>query len=72
MALTNGEEMLIDLLKKAGLTQDETVGTMLALRTKEEREELLLWMYRNRTSLSSQELLRKVMCIVEERDNKEQ
>ncbi len=63
MALTNGEAMMVDLLKKAGLTQDETVGTMLMLRTKEEREELLLWMHRNRKSMTSQGLLKKAMDI---------
>ena len=63
MALTNSEAMMVDLLKKAGLTQDETVGTMLMLRTKEEREELLLWMYRNRKSMTSQGLLKKAMDI---------
>ena len=63
MALTNGEAMMVDLLKKAGLTQDETVGTMLLLQTKEEREELLLWMFRNRKSMTSQKLLKKAMDI---------
>ena len=63
MALTNGEEMLINLMKKAGLTQDETVGTMLMLGTEEERKELLFWMHQNRKSMTSRRLLRKAMDI---------
>ena len=63
MALTNGEEMMVGLMKKAGLTDDETVGIMLMLRSKEERKELLLWMYQHKKSMTSQKLLRKAMDI---------
>ncbi len=37
MALTNGEQLMVDMMKRIGLTMHEAVGTMLLLRTKEER-----------------------------------
>ena len=63
MALTNGEQLMVDMMKRIGLTMHEAVGTMLLLRTKEERTQFLLWMYRNRKTASPQDALRVSVTI---------
>lgn len=63
MPLTNGEELMVDLMARIGLTEDETIGVMLTLKTKEERAEFLLWMYRNADTASPQDALIKVFEI---------
>ena len=65
MSLTNGEELMVDLMARTGLTEDETFGVMLTLKTKEERTEFLLWMYRNADTASPQDALIKVFEIKE-------
>ena len=63
MSLTNGEKLMVDLMAKIGLTEDETIGVMLTLKTKEERLEFLLWMNRNADTASPQDTLIKAIEI---------
>ena len=48
--LTKCEKLLIRAMMKLGATEDEIVGMMLLLKTKEEQMEMLHWLFLNRTA----------------------
>ena len=57
MDLPNGDKMLVNAMDRLGATEDEVVGMMLALKTKEQKKEMLHWIYHNQKA-TTQEMIR--------------
>ena len=47
MPLGNGDKLLIKAMANYGATEDEMVGMMTVLETKDQKKEMLLWLYNN-------------------------
>ena len=62
MPALDGKQLMIEAMMKLGATEDEIVGMMLLLKTKEQRKEMILWLYRNRTA-TPQEMIRACLDI---------
>ena len=60
--LTKCEKLLIRAMMKLGATEDEIVGMMLLLKTKEQQMEMLHWLFLNRTA-TPQEMIRACLDI---------
>ena len=67
MELSPAQKHLIHGLKLFGLTEDETVGIVLAMKTPKQQDELMMWMVDNLKATPS-EIIGKTMDIVARRE----
>ena len=70
MALTQLEKDLLSGLKAFGVAKDEAVATMMFLQKEEEREELLDYML-NHLKATEQDIMGKVVEIVQRQNRTE-
>lgn len=63
--LTKSEEILIRCLKAIGMTEDDTVGVMMALESQEQQDMLADFLWDNRDA-TDQDVLRETIRILKE------
>ena len=61
--LTKGEEILVRCLKAIGMSEDDTVGVILALETPEQQDMLADFLWNNRDA-TDQDVLKETIRIL--------
>ena len=61
--LTKGEEILVRCLKAIGMSEDDTVGVILALETPEQQDMLADFLWNNRDA-TNQDVLKETIRIL--------
>ncbi len=66
MALTETQEVLVELLQSSNVSKNNTIAVMLMLKESEEKmQNLFLWIYDNHPS--EEEIMRKAIAIHKEK-----
>ena len=63
--LTKGEEILVRCLKAIGMSEDDTVGVILALETPEQQDMLADFLWNSRDA-TDQDVLKETIRILKE------